>query len=134
MDSEGIERIEAELAAITPGPWEVRQDGWQVTTAAHCNICGTHQVHQMHDGGRSTGEYPVQPDARFIANAPTHIRRLLEALRLSEQRNREVEDALSALIYTADEMALGDDSVTRAGHVRHAAENGRRALIGAPPL
>ena len=45
-----------------------------------------------------------------------------------------IQDALIHLIDTADEMAKGDESVTRAGHVRHAAENGRRALLGADPL
>jgi chromosome segregation ATPase len=45
-----------------------------------------------------------------------------------------LQDALVALMDTADQMALGDKSVTRAGHVRHAVENGRRALAGVEPI
>lgn len=109
LDQEGIQRIEAELAAITPGPWKLRY------------LTGRHPVRSLsvmqesasgdldlaladvwlplpwrgageeRERRGQVAERQADADAEFIKNAPTHIRQLLEALRLSEQRNREVE-------------------------------------------
>jgi len=91
--------IAARAAAATPGPWEVDPGGWQVRSGV-CNICGTFHCHQMHDGGRTDGEHPIQPDADFIAHAREDIPWLLAEL---ARRETQIERMI-VLIKRQDEL------------------------------
>ena len=108
-----IEDIKARLAAATPGPWEMRPDGWQVTSA-QCNICGTFHTHQMHDGGRLVSVRPVQPDADLIAHAPTDLARLVAvAEAAAELRGQR---AIAPCILAADDEDVYCEAHDLAGY------------------
>jgi hypothetical protein len=75
--SEEREQIEAELAAITPGDWEFNESGGRDYTDEYWAqfevVSGGKPVVVLGDDDQS------EDDAKFIANAPAHVRSLLDA-------------------------------------------------------
>lgn len=68
------EEIRAILAAATPGPWQLRHDGWTIRDSQ-----GNKQIAHTYGRDGSLVEQQVN-DAQLIAAAPTIIAELLAAL------------------------------------------------------
>jgi hypothetical protein len=92
---ERLGEIRARLDAATPGPWgRIISRGFQETPQspdkAVDTICASGMVYHDTDNNRSK----VFADSELIANAPTDIARLLQALELCRrQRDHWTRDA-----------------------------------------
>ena len=116
LTEEQLCEIEAELNAATPGPWE-----WSYHPHRHDDVIALEMVHKPFDvllctsDGEDTFGEISQPDADFIAHAPTHIGALLES-------HRELQAQLAAWKNALNGLTEGDSEYTEpeycAMHVR----------------
>jgi hypothetical protein len=70
-----IDAIKARLAAATPGPWKARTTG--VAGGDHWYVCDKDQSIASIHASDGEDEAQREPDAEFIANAPTDVAHLL---------------------------------------------------------
>lgn len=114
MDSDGVsaeERFKAireRLEAATPGPWEVASlaDGENRPAVAEV-IDGDHTIFPVQ---RLTAEVlaeRIEADEQFIANAPTDIAFLLDALAQVEAERDALREALDDLASLLDRVYRG---------------------------